>query len=48
MYLDPNVFSSDPAWTHQPISLMRMSVNLEKPDKLTKFFWRILFFFSTR
>ena len=39
-------FSSDPAWAQQPISLMRMRVNLGKPGTL-KTFWRI-FFFLTR
>ena len=33
---------SDPAWAQQPISLMRMRVNLEKPGTL-KTFWRIFF-----
>lgn len=46
MYLDPDVLSPDPAWTHQPIRLMRMNVDLEKPDTLTKFGGRILLFFQ--
>ena len=35
-------FSSDPAWAQQPISPMRMKVNLGKPGTL-KTFWRIFF-----